>query len=41
MGIVDEVSLHYPPGTRIKVGKNHGTVRYVGEVSELLLNYYE
>lgn len=33
VGIVDELSLHYPLGSRIKVGKNHGTVRYVGEVN--------
>ncbi|XP_054740592.1 tubulin-specific chaperone E [Anastrepha obliqua] len=33
VGIIDDTSLHYPIGTRIKVGDNYGTVKYVGEVS--------
>lgn len=33
VGIIDEVQLFYPLGTRIKIGDNYGTVRYVGEVS--------
>ncbi|XP_039501734.1 tubulin-specific chaperone E [Drosophila santomea] len=33
VGIIDEVQLFYPLGTRIKIGDNYGTVRYVGEVN--------
>nr|XP_014100029.1 tubulin-specific chaperone E isoform X2 [Bactrocera oleae]XP_036230977.1 tubulin-specific chaperone E isoform X2 [Bactrocera oleae] len=33
VGIIDDTCLHYPIGTRIKVGENYGTVRYVGEVT--------
>lgn len=34
VGILDDTCLRYPLGTRIKIGDNHGTVRYVGEVRE-------
>lgn len=36
VGIIDDTDtcLRYPAGTRIKIGENSGTVRYVGEVSE-------
>ncbi|EDW00590.1 tubulin-specific chaperone E [Drosophila grimshawi] len=33
VGIIDEAQLFYPLGTRIKIGNNYGTVKYVGEVS--------
>ncbi|KAH8355166.1 hypothetical protein KR093_007435 [Drosophila rubida] len=33
VGIIDEAQLFYPLGTRIKIGSNYGTVKYVGEVS--------
>ncbi|XP_067628456.1 tubulin-specific chaperone E [Eurosta solidaginis] len=33
VGIIDNTCLHYPIGTRIKVGDNYGTVKYVGEVT--------
>ncbi|CAD7011300.1 unnamed protein product [Ceratitis capitata] len=33
VGIIDDTCLHYTIGTRIKVGDNYGTVKYVGEVS--------
>ncbi|XP_034109804.1 tubulin-specific chaperone E [Drosophila nasuta] len=32
VGIIDEAQLFYPLGTRIKIGNNYGTVKYVGEV---------
>ncbi|XP_030375296.1 tubulin-specific chaperone E [Scaptodrosophila lebanonensis] len=32
VGIIDEAQLFYPIGTRIKIGNNYGTVKYVGEV---------
>ncbi|XP_017476502.1 PREDICTED: tubulin-specific chaperone E [Rhagoletis zephyria] len=33
VGIIDDTRLHYPVGTRIKIGDNYGTVKYVGEVT--------
>ncbi|KAM7345693.1 tubulin-binding cofactor E [Cochliomyia hominivorax] len=33
VGILDDTCLRYPLGTRIKIGDNYGTVRYVGEVT--------
>ncbi|ALC41054.1 tbce [Drosophila busckii] len=33
VGIIDEAQLFYPLGTRIKIGSNCGTVKYVGEVN--------
>lgn len=32
VGIIDDSQLFYPLGTRIKIGSNYGTVKYVGEV---------
>ncbi|KAH8413645.1 hypothetical protein KR222_002538 [Zaprionus bogoriensis] len=32
VGIIDDSQLFYPLGTRIKIGNNYGTVKYVGEV---------
>ncbi|GBP07114.1 Tubulin-specific chaperone E [Eumeta japonica] len=32
VGILDDTCLRYPLGTRLKIGDNYGTVRYVGEV---------
>lgn len=32
VGIIDDSQLFYPLGTRIKIGFNYGTVKYVGEV---------
>lgn len=37
VGVIDDSQLFYPLGTRIKIGNNYGTVKYVGEVG--LLKY--
>lgn len=36
VGVIDEAQLFYPLGTRIKIGNNYGTVKYVGEVGVLI-----
>ncbi|XP_075167215.1 tubulin-binding cofactor E [Haematobia irritans] len=33
VGIMDDTCFRYPLGSRIKIGENYGTVRYVGEVA--------